>query len=57
MQSGLSSERLYRQIEQLELQLEELEATPAGGHIAFWFDNGRTIFIENENDQSAFRIA
>lgn len=25
--------------------------------IAFTFENGRSIFIENENDQSTFRIA
>ncbi|HLZ66200.1 MAG TPA: hypothetical protein VKQ29_08205 [Aliidongia sp.] len=39
------------------LQCYEMATTPNGGQVAFLFDNGRTIFIHNENDRSTFRIA
>lgn len=34
-----------------------METTPSGAKVTFSFGNGRTIVIDNEDDQSTFRIA
>jgi hypothetical protein len=39
------------------LQHYEMTTISDGGQVAFLFGNGRTIFIDNENDRSTFRIA
>jgi hypothetical protein len=33
-----------------------METVAAGGSVIFYFDNDRTIAIDNENDASSFRI-
>lgn len=33
-----------------------METIPAGGSVTFYFENDRTITIDNENDASSFRI-